>query len=64
MDLFSSPKPKPAKQQIVTPPPVMPVADDAAVQAAKRARLEQAMARHGRASTNLAPDNAGTVLGG
>lgn len=56
--------PKPKKKEIVTPPPVMPTVDDAAVNEAKRKRVQAAMQRHGRSSTFLSPSSDGTVLGG
>lgn len=40
-----------------TPTPVMPVADDAAVTAAKRKRAADIAARQGRASTILTQDS-------
>ncbi len=39
------------------PTPVMPIADDASVQAAKKKKLSEIASRQGRASTILTQDN-------
>lgn len=48
---------KPEAAPVAAPTPVMPVADDAAAQAAKRKRQADIAARQGRASTILTQDN-------
>jgi hypothetical protein len=57
--LFSTPKPPP-----LTPPAVMPTADDADVLAAKRRALAAQTQRSGRASTILSDNGTTDRLGG
>lgn len=53
-----TPKPDP-----VPAPTPMPTVDDQAIQASKRRKLQEQMARSGRSSTLLTDNGSGTTLG-
>ena len=55
----ASNKPKTPKAPVITPPTVMPVADDAAITAAQREAIIRRQQAGGRASTNLVDDALG-----
>lgn len=52
------PKTPKADAPAVTPPPIMPTPDDAAMVAARKRSLAEQISRRGRASTILTNDNA------